>query len=164
MPGENESENGQHQNGEGGKEFAPITSQDQLNRLIGERINTVKSQFADYADFKAKAEKFDKAEQASLSELDRERKARETVEAELAKYQTREQVSKWAVEIVKDSGVPASVLRGSTREELIEHFDQLKALAVPTKQRTHVPPGKPTDGEPTGSRAAAAIREMRRGS
>src|SRR5665647_658635 len=139
-------------------------TQDQVNAFMAEEKRKTQASFADYADFKAKAEKFDKAEQESLSELDRERKAHEVDAAELAKYRTGEQVSKWAVEIVKDSPIPASVLRGSTKEELVEHFEQLKALAVPTKQRTHVPPGKPTDGEPTGSRAAAAIREMRRGS
>lgn len=143
-------------------------TQDQVNAFMAEEKRKTQASFADYADFKAKAEKFDKAEQASLSEIERERKARETVEVELKKYQTREQVSKWAVEIVKDSPIPASVLRGSTKEELIEHFEQLKELkelaAPPPKTRTHVPPGKPTDGEPTGSRAAAAIREMRRDS
>jgi len=139
-------------------------TQDQVNAFMAEEKRKTQATFADYDDLKAKAEKFDKAEQASLSELERERKAHEVDAAELKKYQTREQVSKWAAEIVKDSPIPANVLRGSTKEELVEHFEQLKALAVPTKQRTHVPPGKPTDGEPTGSRAAAAIREMRRGS
>jgi len=143
---------------------AKTFTQDQVNAFMAEEKRKTQASFAGYDDFKAKAEKFDQAEQASLSEIERERKARESVEAELKKYQTREQVSQWAVEIVKDSPIPASVLRGSTKEELIEHFDQLKALAVPTKQRTHVPPGKPTDGEATGSRAAAALREMRRGS
>ena len=139
-------------------------TQDQVNAFMAEEKRKTQASFADYDDFKAKAEKFDKAEQASLSELERERKAHAVDADELTKYRTREQVAKWAAEIVKDSPIPANVLRGSTKEELVEHFEQLKALAVPTKQRTHVPPGKPTDGEPTGSRAAAAIREMRRGS
>lgn len=132
-------------------------TQDQVNAFMAEEKRKTQASFADYDDFKAKAEKFDKAEQAH-----------EVDAAELKKYQTREQVSKWAAEIVKGSPIPANVLRGSTKEELIEHFEQLKELkelaAPPPKTRTHVPPGKPTDGEPTGSRAAAAIREMRRGS
>ena len=150
---------------DGGHEFTPIASQADLDRIIGERLSRERTKFADYDDLKAKAAKFDTTEQASLSELERERKARADVEGELTKYRTRDQVATWATEIVKDSNVPASVLRGTTKEELLEHFEQVKALAVPpARTRTHVPPGKPTEGDVVGSRAAAAIREMRRGS
>ena len=136
-------------------------TQDQVNAFMAED----RRKFApDYEAMKTKAAAFDKGAEADKSELQKAIDRADAAEQKASAYEAKQQVSQWAVEIVKDSPIPASVLRGSTKEELIEHFDQLKALAVPTKQRTHVPPGKPTDGEPTGSRAAAAIREMRRGS
>lgn len=152
------------QDGKADKGFTPPASQDELNRIIEARLARERGKFADYDDLREKATKFDEAQQASLSEIERERQAREAAEKELNKYRTREQVSQWAAEIVKDSAIPASVLRGSTKEELAEHFEQLKALAPPaSKSRTHVPPGKPVDGESTGSRAAAALRQLRTG-
>lgn len=50
------------------------------------------------------------------------------LETELAGYKSREQVAAWAAEIVKNSKVPADALRGSTREELEQHFQQIKSL------------------------------------
>ena len=139
-------------------------TQDQVNAFMAEEKRKTQASFADYDAYKAKAAEFDKAADAQKSELQKAIDRADAAEKKASAYEAQQQVSKWAAEIVKDSPIPANVLRGSTKEELVEHFEQLKALAVPTKQRTHVPPGKPTDGEPTGSRAAAAIREMRRGS
>lgn len=162
MPGENENTN--ESGGERGSGFTPITSQDQLNRLIGERINKVESRFADYDDLKAKAEKLDQVEQANLTEIERERKARETAEAELAKYRHREQVQVWAKDVAKDAPDLVPLLRGETREELEEHFKQLLALTTKAApRRTATPPGKPTVGDGGGSRAAAALRQLRQG-
>lgn len=146
-----------------GGEFKAIASQEDLDRIISARLAREHSKFADYDAIKAKAEQFDKAEQASLSEIEKERKAREAAEAELTKYRTKEQVSTWAAEIVKGSDVPAAVLRGSTREELVEHFEALKGLvtkAAPPRRAT--PAGKSDKDAETGKgRAAAALRELR---
>ena len=148
---------------DGAEEFKAITSQDELDRVLAKRLERERSKYSDYDEIKAKAAEFDKVAEASKTELQREREAREAAEAELGKYRTREQVAKWAEEIVKDSEVPAAALRGSTREELEEHFNVLKALVKPAPpRRTATPPGRPsTDGEK--GRAAAALREMRRG-
>lgn len=153
------------QDDKGGEGFKPITSQADLDRLIGDRIARERSKYADYEDLRAKAEKYDQAEQESLSELERERQAREAAEAELGKYRTREQVAKWAEEITRDSGVPASALRGSTREELEEHFNVLSSLIKPAPggTRTATPPGKPVPLEGERGRAAAALRALRQG-
>lgn len=149
----------------GGEGFKPIATQEDLNRIIDKRLERERAKYADYEDVKAKASKFDEAQQASLSEIERERQAREAAEAELGKYRTREQVAKWAEEIAKDSGVPASALRGSTREELEEHFNVLSSLIKPAPggTRTATPPGKPVPLEGEKGRAAAALRALRQG-
>lgn len=157
---------GQQDDGKGAGEFKPITSQADLDRLIGDRIARERGKYGDYDALKAKAEKYDKAEQESLTEVQREKQAREAAEAELTKYRTKEQVGKWADEIVKGSDVPASALRGSTREELAEHFEVLKGLvtkAAPPR-RVATPGGKADkDGEAGKGRAAAALRQLRQG-
>ncbi|MBN0039380.1 hypothetical protein JN535_04220 [Cellulosimicrobium cellulans] len=96
-------------------------------------------------DWKAEARKWEdraKANKAAAEELERikaekmtdEQKAAKALadaQAELAQYKTREQVATWSAEIVQGSSVPASALRGSTREELEAHFEELKALITP---------------------------------
>ena len=52
-----------------GKEFKPITSQDELNRIIGERVKRAKP--ADYDDLKAKADRLDQIEQANKTEAEK---------------------------------------------------------------------------------------------
>lgn len=54
-----------------GDGFKPITSQDDLNHVITERVNRERAKFADYADLKTKAAKLDQIEQANKSEADK---------------------------------------------------------------------------------------------
>lgn len=74
------------------------------------------------------ARKLAELEEAAKSEEQKRFEKTEQLEKELAAYKQRDQVKAWAEEIVKDSGIPASVLRGSTQEELLAHFEQLKPL------------------------------------
>lgn len=151
MPEDNEN------NGEQKPETRTFT-QEQVNALLAEQKRTVAAKFGDYDDLKAKASKLDEIEKASQTELEQALDRAAKAEAAVAGYQAKEQAAQWAAEIVKGSEIPASVLRGSTREEMQAHFDQLKELA-PKPKRTPVPPGK--SGTETGSRAAAALRELR---
>lgn len=146
---------------EGGDGFKPITTQDDLNKVIGQRIAKVESRFADYDDLKAKAAEFDKVQQAAKTDLERALERAETAEKRAAAYEAKEQRATWAAEIVGDSGVPAEALRGSTRDELEEHFGLLKPhFTKPAPKRTATPQGKPATGAGE-SRAVAALRELR---
>lgn len=135
-------------------------TQEQVNSLLAEQKRKHGEKFADYDDLKAKADQFDKLEEQSKTELQKAIERAEAAEKRAAQFEAKEQVATWAADIVKGSSIPASVLRGSTREELEAHFNDLKALA-PTPKRTPVPSGKPDDKP--GSRAAEALRSMRQG-
>lgn len=50
------------------KPFTPITTQDDLNRIITERVQRERGKYADYSDLKAKAARLDEIEQANKSE------------------------------------------------------------------------------------------------
>lgn len=52
-------------------DFKPITSQDELNRLVGERVARERAKYADYDDVKAKAEAHDAALEAAKSDADK---------------------------------------------------------------------------------------------
>lgn len=52
-------------------EFKPITSQQELDAALKDRLNRERAKFKDYNDLKAKADMLDQIEQANLSELDK---------------------------------------------------------------------------------------------
>jgi hypothetical protein len=110
---------------------------------------------------KAAADRLAEIEESQKTDLQKAVARAAALESELAGYKKREQVAKWASEIAKDSQIPASALRGDTREELEAHFKELEAL-IPKQQpkRTPVPTGKPS-GEGGGSAAVAALRQLR---
>lgn len=62
---------------------------------------------------------------ASKAELDQLR-------AELQEYKHKDELRQWTDEVSKESGIPANVLRGDTKEELQAHAEALKALLKPT--------------------------------
>lgn len=51
--------------------FKPITSQQELNAALKDRLDRERSKFKDYGDLKAKASKLDEIEQANLTELEK---------------------------------------------------------------------------------------------
>lgn len=111
-----------------GNEFKPPATQADLDRIIQDRVARVKNQYADYDDLKAKAGQVEGL-QSRISEL-------EAANGDLTgKIQTFEQEKERATlvsEIAKEKGVPASALRGTTREELESHADELAALIKPS--------------------------------
>lgn len=142
--------------------FKPITSQEELNRLIGQRIAKVESRFGDYEDVKAKAAKFDEAQEAAKSDLEKATARAEAAESKVKEYEQRTQIATWKSEIVKDSKVPAEALRGTTREELEEHFEALKGLisepaATITRKSPASGAAKPSDGDSESRRLARAL-------
>lgn len=137
-------------------------TQEQVNALIASEKRKLGEKFADYDDLKTKATQFDQLEQDSKSELQKALDRAAEAEQKAAALEAKEQVAAWAKEITKDSQIPASALRGSTREELETHFKDLEALIPKPQQqkRTPVPAGKPTGSE-GGSAAVSALRQFR---
>lgn len=147
---------------EGKPEFEPITSQEELNRIVGERVARERAKFKDFDEYKAKAAKLDEVEEKNKTELQRATERAAAAEKRVAEFEAREQRAAWAAEVATATGVPADVLRGSTREEIEAHAETLKAhfKPAPRQPRTSAPVGRTAPGD-TGSRAAAALRELR---
>lgn len=155
---------------DGGAEFQPITSQEQLNKLIGERINSVKTKYADYGDLKAKAAKFDEAENAAKTELQKLTEDRDGHKTRA----DRAEAALMRIEVGTAKGLTVTQARrlvGTTREELEADADQLIADFQASAQQSRRPPdpnhlrsGSGPDGRESGKdRAAAALRQLRAG-
>lgn len=109
---------------ESGGQFEAITSQADLDRIISQRIARERSKFADYEDIKAKAAKFDQAQQASRTA---EQQAADRI-AELEAKFNEAATKAVRAEVAAEKGVPVALLNGSTREELEAAADALIAF------------------------------------
>lgn len=117
--------------------FTPITTQEELDKVIGARLAREREKFADYDDLKAAASKLAEAE-ARLSQID--------AQAALDKIRN---------DVAQEVGVPADLLRGSTKDELAAHAS---ALAEALKARPSVPVIPTQGATPSVSDADSARR------
>lgn len=156
---------------EGGKdEFKAPASQEELDRIITTRIERERAKFADYEDVKAKAAEFDKAQEASKSEL--QKAADRAAQAE--KERDTLQQANWRSEVALEKGLTASQAKrlvGSTKEEFAADADELLADLGPNKGGGQKHDAKNLRSGSSGSseqltgkeKAAAALRQLRTG-
>jgi hypothetical protein len=145
-------------------EFKPITTQEELNKLIGERIGKVKAQFGDYEDLKTKAAEFDKIAEAQKTEL---QKAQERAEAAEKRAVEFEQTA-LKTRIASEMGVIPEVIQGSDEETMrasaqrvLDWANQGKRTPPPAKKLASGSAPDTKGGE--SGRAAAALRALRQG-
>lgn len=152
---------------EGGESFTPITSQEDLNRVLAARLEREREKFSDYEDLRAKAEKFDAAEDAAKTELQRATERAEAAEKE--RDQARADAMRESV--AREKGVPVDVLQGSSKEDLEASADALLAWRGEARRSGSLNPnggffsgasaGAATADDPK-ARAAAAMRRLGR--
>lgn len=117
--------------------FTPITTQEELDKVIGARLAREREKFADYDDLKAAASKLADAE-ARLAQID--------AQAALEKIRN---------DVAQEAGVPADLLRGSNKDELTAHAS---ALAEALQARPSVPVIPTQGATPSVSDADSARR------
>lgn len=134
---------------EGG--FKAIESQEELDRIIQNRLDRERKRFADYDEIKAKAEKLAEIEESQKSEAEKA-----TARAEAAERRSQElELKALRAEVANDKGVPASLLSGSTLDELEQSADALiefrgeqkKSPKSESLSRVNRNDVKPTNGE-----------------
>lgn len=147
-------------------EFKAPTSQEEFDRMVGARLERERSKFADYEDVKAKAAKFDAADEANKTELQKERERAEKAESALTPAQ--QQVARLEVALEKGlTATQAKRLVGSTKEEFAADADELltdlgaKAKAKPDVKKLKSGSAADGDGNTGKERAAAALRQLR---
>lgn len=92
-------------------------SQEDVNRIVQERLQREREKYADYDDLKTAAER--------AQEIEAEKQA---LAERVAEFEAKEEQSKLVAQVAEDAGVPADALRGSTQEELEAHAEVLKSL------------------------------------
>lgn len=119
-------------------EFKPITSQEELNRIIGERVKRAKP--ADYDELKQKAAKLDEIEQANQTEAEKQAKRLADLEAEL--NNTRRESLR--LKIASAHGITDAddidlFLTGADEETLTKQATRLAERTADRKKTNHVP-------------------------
>lgn len=132
-------------------EFKAITTQDDLNKVISDRVQRERAKYADYKDVKAKAAKFDEFEAANQTETEKTAKRIADLETEL--NNTRRDSLRLTIASangITDADDIDLFLTGSDEETLTK---QAKRLAERTADRkkngNHVPRegATPSSGE-----------------
>lgn len=75
---------------------------------------------------KSKADKLDEIEEASKTALEKAQERAQKAENEVKAYKQEAQRKQWLEEVSSETGLPVSVLRGNTREEIEAHAEILK--------------------------------------
>lgn len=145
----------------GGDEFKPITSQADLDKLIGERVKRERAKFSDYPDLKAKAAKFDEAEAASKSELEKVTEAA----AKATKAADDARADALRMRIAAKHGISDEdadlFLTGRDEQSLNAQAERLANIeADRKKQGGKAPTEKPTAGKPEEDEMRAFTRNL----
>ena len=106
-------------------------TQEEVNAIVGKRLAEEKGKYADYDVLKAKADKFDEAEEASKTELQKATERANNLESELNAFKKAEELRTMRETVSKDTGIPANLITGTTEEECKAQAEAIKAYASP---------------------------------
>ena len=130
-------------------------TQDDVDRIVKERLERERSKFADYETLKEKAIKFDEAEEASKSELQKATEKVDSLQKELDSIKSAEAARLVREEVSKATGVPAHLLTGGTKEECEAQAKDIMAFAKPGML-----PNVPDSGEVRHTGAKGEARDQ----
>lgn len=99
-------------------------TQEEVDALIKKRLARAKSDVpSDYEELKEKATKFDEIQTANKTELEKANEELGRLRADIAKRDETARIQKLKDEVSKETGVPVSLISGTTKEEM-ETFAQ----------------------------------------
>ena len=133
----------------GSEEFTPITSQADLDRIVGARLAREKQKYADYETLREKAAKAEK----DAAELAQAR-------VKIADYEAKAQHSAWVREAALEYEVPENLLRGDTLEDLKAHAASLQAALNKAAPKIPVLPDQGKAPDSSLSELQKAARQL----
>lgn len=150
---------------------APLEGEQQDTSPGGEQKtyteDYVKELRAENAKHRMKAKEYESKladiEDAEKSESQKLQEELESTRNRLADYERREEQANWARTVSEETGVEASVIRGSSIEEMREHAELLKSFITPKSGAAYVPHSG-TGGERIQTGTYESGRERARGS
>ena len=126
-------------------------TQAELDAIVGDRLKRERAKYADYDEFKAKAAKYDEAEEAGKSELQKAVEERDRLKAELDKLAAERERAEKVAKVAAEKGVDAALLArmsgdvDENAEFLKAQMAQQKYPSVPDYGEAKPPSAKKTE-------------------
>ena len=136
--GSGEGGSGEGGSGEGNEPEPKSFTQEQVDQIVERRLAKERGKYKDYDELKSKAMRLDEMENAGKSELDKLKESNAALRKQIDDAAAEKQHAEWVSEVAKDKGVPAELLRGSTKDELEAHADLLQAALHPASKPPQV--------------------------
>lgn len=106
-------------------------TQDELNAIVGERVARERDKYEGFEEYKAKAEEFDRLEEANKSELQKATEEVATLKAQVAQMTKDNEVRQMRDKVSKESGIPANLLTADSEDECKAQAEAIKEFANP---------------------------------
>lgn len=106
-------------------------TQDELNAIVQKRVLETQRKYADYDTMKEKAGKYDAAQEAGKSELEKATSKADKYEKMYNDLVAQNKINGIRAGVSEKTGVPASLLTGATEEECQAQAEAILAFAKP---------------------------------
>lgn len=142
-------------------EFKPITTQDDLNKVVADRVARERAKYADYKDVKAKAAEFDKLQAANQTEAEKHAARVQELETELNNTRAQSMRLRIATEHgITDADDIDLFLTGTDEETLTKQATRLAAREADRKNTGNRAPREGQTPTSSDSSASEFTREL----
>ncbi len=133
-------------------------TQAEMDAIIGDRLARERAKYADYAEMKAKAAKFDEAEEASKSELQKAVEERDALKARIDKLEADKAHADAVADAAAKYGVDAALL-ARMAGDVEENAAYLKQTMASAPKFGQVPDGGETTPPTITKESIEAIKD-----
>lgn len=114
-----------------GVESEKTFTQEDVNRMIGERLARENAKYSDYEELKKKASEYDQMKDSEKSELQKATERADQLQLQLDKLTKDNAVRVIREKVAKEKGIPVGLLTGDTEELCISQADAIIDFAKP---------------------------------
>lgn len=106
-------------------------TQSELNAIVADQLSRAQAQYQDYDALKEKAEKYDQAQEAGKTELQKATEKAAALQAQVDAYAKADSLRTIREKVSRETGVPASLLYGEDEETCKAQAEAIAAYAQP---------------------------------
>lgn len=126
-------------------------TQSELNAIVTDRLSREREQYADYAALKEKAEKYDAAQEAGKTELQKATEQVAALQAQVDAYTKADKLRSLREKVSKETGVPASLLSGEDEDSCKAQAQAILDYAKPVSGNQSIRDGGEPRNKPSGN-------------
>nr|DAG36938.1 MAG TPA: Major capsid protein [Caudoviricetes sp.]DAJ55333.1 MAG TPA: Major capsid protein [Caudoviricetes sp.] len=140
-----------NQNGTGAGTQERTFTQSELNAIVTDRLSREREQYADYAAIKEKAAKYDAAQEADKTDLQKATEKVAALQAQVEAYTKADNLRSIREKVSKETGVPAGLLYGEDEDSCKAQAQAILDYAKPVSGGTAIRDGGEPQAKPSGS-------------